>query len=239
MLFPRPLQRGRLIQRYKRFFADVELDDGRLVTAHVPNPGAMLGLKTPGETVWLSPSDNPKRTLAFTLEMVEADGGLVGVNTMHPNRLAEEAIGAGVIAELAGYARLRRELRYDTDSRIDLHLADDSRPDAYVEVKNCHFRREGRLAEFPDCVTVRGVKHLKALERVVDQGLRAVMLFVVQRMDCDAFDTADDIDRAYGPALRDAAAHGVEVLCYQCHLSPNAIRLDRPLPWRSRPTEPA
>jgi sugar fermentation stimulation protein A len=237
MIFPRPLLRGRLVQRYKRFLADIQLEEGGYITAHVPNPGAMLGLKTPGQAVWVSPVDNPKRTLAFTLEMVEADGGFVGVNTMHPNRLAEEAILAGAIPELAGYARLKREVKYDGESRIDLLLTDDARPDAYVEIKNCHFRREGTLAEFPDCVTVRGVKHLKALERVVDEGMRAVMLFVIQRGDCALFDTADDIDRLYGPALRDAAAHGVEVLCYDCHLSAEAIRLHRPIAWRSRPTE--
>jgi sugar fermentation stimulation protein A len=221
MLFPRPLVRGRLVQRYKRFFADVELDDGGLVTAHVANPGAMLGLKAPGTPAWLQPVDDPKRTLRFTLEMVEDRGGLVGVNTMHPNRLAAEAIAAGAVPELAGYALMRREV--------------PDRPRAWVEVKNVHFRRQGALAEFPDCVTTRGVKHLKALERIVEQGQRGVMLFVVQRGDCARFDTADDIDRAYGPALRDAAARGVEVLCYQCHMSPDAIRLDSPLPWRSRP----
>lgn len=238
MLFPRPLVRGRLVQRYKRFFADVmledgELDEGRLVTAHVPNPGAMAGLKNPGMAVWLSPVDDPKRKLAHTLELVEADGGLVGVNTMHPNRIAAEAIAEGAIPELAGYPLLRREVRYDNDSRIDILLEAPDRPPAYVEVKNCHFLRQPNLAEFPDCVTVRGVKHLKALERVVEAGGRAVMLFIVQRMDAERFDTADDVDRAYGPALRDAAARGVEVLCYGCHLSPEAIRLNRTLSWRA------
>jgi sugar fermentation stimulation protein A len=234
MQFPSPLARGRLIQRYKRFFADVELDSGGMVTAHVPNPGAMLGLKTPGQAVWLSRSDDPKRKLAHTLELVEAGQGLVGINTMHPNRIAAEAIAAGEIPELAGYATLRREVKYDGDSRIDILLEDgpDGRPPAWVEVKNSHFQREPGLSEFPDCVTARGIKHLKALERRVEAGERAVMLFVIQRMDADLFDTADDIDKAYGPALRDAAARGVEVLCYGCHLSNEAIRLDRRLRWR-------
>jgi sugar fermentation stimulation protein A len=233
MDFQQELARGTLLRRYKRFFADVVLEDGRAVTAHVPNPGAMLGLKDEGLGVRLSRSNDPKRKLAWTLEMVEACGGLVGVNTMHPNRLAEEAIAAGRIAELAGYAEMRREVRYDTDSRIDILLTAPDRPPAYVEVKNVHFMRQPGLAEFPDCVTARGVKHLKALERVAASGGRAVMLFVVQRMDCDQFDTADDIDTAYGPALRDAAARGVEVLCYACHLTDSGIRLDQPLPWRS------
>lgn len=238
MVFTGPLERGVLVRRYKRFLADVVLEDGTGATAHVPNPGAMLGLTGPGLPVWLSRSADRKRKLPLTLEMVEIDGALVGVNTMNPNRIAEAAIAAGAIPELAGYERMRREVRYDTDSRIDILLTSDGRPPAYVEIKNCHFRREPGLAEFPDCNTVRGVKHLKALERVAADGGRAVMLFVVQRMDCDLFDTADDIDRAYGPALREAAARGVEVLCYGCHLSPQAIRLDRPIRWRQAPAVP-
>jgi sugar fermentation stimulation protein A len=238
MQFQQRLTRGTLLRRYKRFFADVRLEDGREVTAHVPNPGAMLGLNQPGLSVRLAWSSDPKRKLAWTLEMIEAGGGLIGVNTLHPNRLAEEAIRAGRIGELDGYAELRREVRYDTDSRIDILLAAPGRPPAYVEVKNCHLQRQPGLAEFPDCVTTRGVKHLKALERVAADGGRAVMLFVIQRMDCDVFDTADDLDRAYGPALRQAAARGVEVLCYACHLSEDGIVLERPVPWRSAPPAP-
>lgn len=234
MRFPSPLARGVLLQRYKRFFADVALDDGRSVTAHVPNPGAMLGLKAPGQAVWLSASDDPKRKLKHTLELVEADGAPVGVNTLNPNRLAEEAIRVGAIAELKGYDRLRREVPYEGDSRIDVLLEADGRPPCWVEVKNCHFRREPGLAEFPDCVTVRGVKQLKALERRVAAGDRAVMLFVVQRSDCDRFDTADDVDPTYGPALREAAANGVEVLVYACSLSPEEITVRRKLAWTPR-----
>jgi sugar fermentation stimulation protein A len=237
MRFKSPPERGTLVRRYKRFLADVVLPDGSGTTVHVPNPGAMLGLTAPGLPVWMSRSPDPNRKLPLTLEMVDLpDAGLVGVNTLNPNRIAEAAIPRGEIPELAGYPILRREVRYDTDSRIDILLQSDpdalQRPSAWVEIKNCHFSRSPRLAEFPDCNTVRGVKHLKALERVVDAGGRAVMLFIVQRMDCDAFTTADDIDRAYGPSLRQAASHGVEVLCYGCHLTPEAIRLDRRLPWQ-------
>lgn len=235
MRFASPPERGTLIRRYKRFLADVVLDGGGETTVHVPNPGAMLGLTQPGLPVWLSRSPDPKRKLPLTLEMVSVDGGLVGVNTMNPNRIAEAAIRRGGIAELMGYETLRREVRYDTDSRIDILLTDPNRPPCYVEIKNCHFLRVPQLAEFPDCNTVRGVKHLKALERVVEAGGRAVMLFVIQRMDALAFDTADDIDRAYGPALREAASRGVEVLCYDCHLNSDAISLNRALPWRGRP----
>ena len=232
MNFPSPLERGTLVQRYKRFFADVRLDDGTLVTAHCPNPGAMLGLKTPGMPVWLSRSADPKRKLPLTLELVEHGSGMVGVNTMNPNRLAWEAIEAQAIPELAGYASMRREVKYDDNSRIDILLEDDARGRCWVEVKNSHFLREPGLAEFPDCVTVRGVKHLKALERRVAAGERAVMLFVVQATGVDLFDTADDIDRDYGPALREAAAKGVEVIVQGCELTPERIRIDRAMRWR-------
>lgn len=236
MIFKSPLERGTLVRRYKRFLADVAPADGAETTVHVPNPGAMLGLTAPGLPVWMSRSPDPKRKLPLTLEMVELpNAGLVGVNTLNPNRIAEAAIPRGAVPELAGYPILRREVRYDVDSRIDILLQSDPdalhSPSCWVEIKNCHFSRAPGLAEFPDCNTVRGVKHLKALERVVQAGGRAVMLFVVQRMDCEAFTTADDIDRAYGPALREAASRGVEVLCYSCHLSPEEIRLDRPMPW--------
>jgi len=240
MRFKSPLERGTLIRRYKRFLADVVLEDGRETTVHVPNPGAMLGLIAPGLPVWMSRSLDPKRKLPLTLEMVELPAaGLIGVNTMNPNRIAEAAIPRGVIPELAGYRTLRREVRYDENSRIDILLEDADRPSCWVEIKNCHFSRMPPLAEFPDCNTVRGVKHLKALERVVEAGGRAVMLFVIQRMDCTAFTTADDIDRAYGPALREAASRGVEVLCYSCHLNDELIRLDRRLPWRPDPAAKA
>jgi sugar fermentation stimulation protein A len=240
MRFKSPLEHGTLIRRYKRFLADVALPDGSGTTVHVPNPGAMLGLTAPGLPVWLSRSRDPKRKLPLTLEaVVLPDAGPVGVNTLNPNRIAEAAIPRGQIPELVGYPILRREVRYDENSRIDILLQSDpdalQHPSCWVEVKNCHFSRTPPLAEFPDCNTVRGVKHLKALERVVQAGGRAVMLFIVQRMDCDSFTTADDIDRAYGPALRDAASRGVEVLCYSCHLSSEAIRLDRALPWRPQP----
>jgi sugar fermentation stimulation protein A len=231
MLFPRPLIRGSLVQRYKRFFADVELDCGGLVTAHVANPGAMLGLKAPGQPAWLLPVDDPKRSLRYSLEMIEADGGLVGVNTHHPNRLAAEAIGAGVIPELSGYASLRREVRYDGDSRIDFLLEAVERAPCWVEVKNCHYSRLPGLAEFPDCVAARSTKHLKALERRVEAGERAVVLFVVQRTDCDAFSACAELDPAFAAGLAAAADAGVEVLVYACRMGVDAIGIERRIPW--------
>ena len=232
MQFPSPLERGRLVQRYKRFFADVMLDDGREVTAHCPNPGSMLGLNMPDLPVWLSISDSPTRKLPHTLELVESEGGLVGVNTMHPNRLAAEALAEDVIPELAGYAEVRREVKYGVGSRVDFLLTSPERAPCWLEIKNVHFHRGGRLAEFPDCVAARSLKHLKDLSREVEAGGRAVMLFVVQRTDCDLFDTASDIDPAYGAGLIEAAGRGVEILCYGCDIDCEAIRLVRPIPWR-------
>ena len=232
MQFPSPLERGRLVQRYKRFFADVILDDGREVTAHCPNPGAMLGLNMPGLPVWLSVSDSPTRKLPHTLELVEADGGLVGVNTMHPNRLVAEALAADAIPELAGYAEIRREVKYGEASRVDFLLTSPDRPPCWLEIKNCHLSRGGGLAEFPDCVAARSLKHLKELSREVEAGARAVMLFVIQRTDCDHFDAAADLDPAYAAGLKAAFGRGVEVLCYGCDISSEAVKLAGPMAYR-------
>lgn len=233
MDLPQPLQRGVLIRRYKRFLADVRLDDGRDVTAHVANPGSMAGLKNPGLVVWLSKSDNPKRKLAYSWELAQCDGAWVGINTAHPNRIVEEAIRAGSVAELAGYDRLRREVRYGGNSRIDLLLEHPGRRPCYVEVKNVHLKRDAArpgVAEFPDAVTQRGAKHLDALAAMVANGARAVMLYLVQRDDCDRFSLAADIDPVYAERFALARTAGVEAYCYTCAIDTREIRLTRPLP---------
>ena len=230
MRWPNPLIPGRLLRRYKRFLADVALDDGGdPVTVHCPNPGRMLGLDAPGAPVWVSKSPNPKRKLPLTLELVRVEGGLVGINTMHPNRLVEEAIAAAEIPELTGYAEIRPEVRYDEGSRIDLLLRGNDRPDCYVEVKNVHLKRD-QGAEFPDAVTARGAKHLGALERQVAAGARAVLVYVVQRTDCADFRLADDIDPVYGAAFRQALAGGVEAVCRSCTITLDEIKLASALP---------
>jgi sugar fermentation stimulation protein A len=230
MRWPTPLIPGHLVRRYKRFLADVVLEGGGAVTVHCPNPGRMLGLDAPGARVWVSKSGNPARVLPLTLELVEADGGLVGINTIHPNRLVEEAIGAGRIAELRGYEVIRREVRYDERCRIDLLLHRSDRPDCFVEVKNVHLKRTAG-AEFPDAVTVRGAKHLGALARQVAAGARAVVVYVVQRTDCADFRIAADIDPVYAASFRAALDAGVEAACYACDISLDGVRLARPLPF--------
>lgn len=234
MNFTTDLIPGTLVRRYKRFLADVALDSGEQVTAHCANPGSMLGLADPDMRVWLSRADNPDRKLKFNWELVEIDLGrgpsLVGINTAHPNKLVAEAIAADHIKELTGYASARREVRYGENSRIDLLLEDDAKPACYVEVKNVHLMREPALAEFPDSVTARGAKHLRELSRMVADGHRAVMLFLVQRQDADSFALARDIDPAYADAFAEARAAGVEALCYCCKLTAREITLDRAVP---------
>jgi sugar fermentation stimulation protein A len=224
-----PLIPGRLIKRYKRFLADIELADGSLVTAHCPNSGSMLGCNLPGSPVMLSVSPNPNRKLAHTWELVQVDGYWVGLNTMLPNRLAEEAILDGTIAELQGYPRLRREVPYGSErSRIDILLEGDQGR-CFVEVKNVTLVEHGR-ALFPDAVTERGQKHLRELMEVVRNGDRGVILFTVQRGDGVAVAPADAIDPAYGRLLRQAVTQGVEALAYRALVAPHEIRLTQSLP---------
>lgn len=228
MRFPLPLRRATLLTRYKRFLSDHRFDDGSTVTAHVANPGAMTGLVDEGLETWLSPAANPKRKLPFSWEMVRIGQGLVGVNTGWPNRLAADAIETGAIPQLAGYDTIRREVAYGTRSRVDFLLEAEDRPPCYVEVKNVHLKR-GPAAEFPDSVTARGTKHLRELAAVAQGGARAVMLYIVQREDCDSFTLAADIDPAYAAAFAEARTSGVEALAYACRLSTDGIAVDRPL----------
>jgi sugar fermentation stimulation protein A len=229
MEFPRPLVPARLLRRYKRFLADVELADGRTVTVHCPNPGSMLGLDLPGSEVWLSPAASPGRKLPYSWELIRVADGLVGINTARPNALAEEAIRQDRIPELAGYQRLRREVNYGVNSRIDLLCERDGGPACYVEVKNVHLKRSD-AAEFPDCVTARGTKHLGELTAMVAAGHRAVMLYIVQRADCRHFSIAADIDPAYAAGLKRAMQAGVEAICYSCRLDVAGISVAEPLP---------
>jgi sugar fermentation stimulation protein A len=228
MKFLDPLIRGTLERRYKRFMADVTLENGDTVVAHCANSGSMLTVKEPGSEVWLSPARNPERKLKYTWEMIRVGRSLVGVNTAHPNTLVADAIEKGRIAELTGAENIRREVKYGKNSRIDV-LLETAGKLTYVEVKNVTLSREKGLAEFPDSVTARGAKHLAELSDMVADGHRAVMLYLVQRQDCKSFTVADDIDPVYAEALMKAKAAGVETLCYDCRMSTGEIRIGKAL----------
>jgi len=229
MKLPLDLVPATLLRRYKRFLADVELADGSVITAHVANPGAMIGLQAPGARVWLSKSPSKTRKLPFSWELIEADFGngpeLVGVNTMHPNAIVAEALADNAIPELAGYDVIRREVKYGAASRVDFLLEHPSRPPCYVEVKNVHMMRQPGLAEFPDSVTARGARHLDELAAMVAAGARAVMLFVVQIGSSTAFALARDIDPAYGRAFDKARAADVEAIACTCQIDHGSIVL--------------
>ncbi len=233
MRFP-PLISATLVRRYKRFLADVVLPDGEIVTAHVANPGAMMGLAAPGSRVWLSKSDNPKRKLAHSWELIEVDLGagseLVGVNTAHPNPLVGTALAARIIPELSGYASIRREVKYGKNSRVDFLLEDPMRPPCYVEIKNVHLMRQPGLAEFPDAKTERGAKHLEELGDAVAAGCRAVMLYLIQIGSASRFALARDIDPKYAAAFDRARARGVEAIAWRCIISCESIEIAAPVP---------
>ena len=223
MRFQSRLIRGTLILRYKRFLADVRLKNGATVTAHCTNTGSMLGCKEPGSAVYISRSDNEKRKLAYTWEMIQVQRTWVGINTMHPNRLVAEGVETGVIHELKGYETIRREVVTRPGTRLDLRL-EGTNGHCYVEVKNVTLAIDGAAA-FPDAVTERGTKHLKELIRLRRQGHRAALVFVVQRGDCNYFRPADEIDKEYGRWLRRAIKVGVEALPYRARVTPKEIIL--------------
>ena len=225
-----PLLKGTLMRRYKRFIADVRLRNGHVVAAHCPNSGSMEACSEPGRPVYLSRHhDNPKRRLKYTWEIIDMPSSLVGVNTLVPNRLVKLAIREGMVPELAGYDTIRSEVKYGTNSRIDI-LLERNGSRCLVEIKNCTLVSDG-TACFPDAVTARGLKHLVELQEQVRRGHRAVMFYLVQRMDAIAFRPADHIDPAYGRELRKALQNRVEILVYDVMLNLKGIRLNHPLPY--------
>jgi sugar fermentation stimulation protein A len=234
---------GVLVRRYKRFLADIETRDGELITVHCPNPGAMIGCSTPGSQVRCSTSDNPKRKLRHTLEMIRVGRSWVGLQPLHANRLARAALEAGAIPKLRGYRRVQPEVSVEVEvdtkvqggSRLDFMLSDHPRrPGAlYVEVKSVTLADHSdgdRIARFPDAVTTRGRRHMETLAQLRSGGARACVLFVVQRVDCDSMEPADTIDPEYGEALRKACANGVEAIAIQARVTARAIHLEHELP---------
>lgn len=223
MRFKSRLIRGALIQRYKRFLADVRLENGEIVTAHCTNTGSMMGCKEPGSSVYISRSDNLNRKLLYTWELIKTDGTWVGINTLHPNKLVPEAVQSGVIAELSGYLSIRREVKVSAHTRLDLCL-EGPNGNCFIEVKNVTLAMNGTAA-FPDAVSERGTKHLKELMRLKRQGHRAAIVFVIQRGDCSTFRPADEIDSEYGRWLRKAIKAGVEALPYRAKVTAREIVL--------------
>jgi sugar fermentation stimulation protein A len=234
MKFSTPLIQGTLIKRYKRFLADIQLADGSIVIAHCPNTGAMTGCAEPGWKVWLSPSNNPKRKLLFTWEVVLTDQlNWIGINTQKANILVKEAIQETNIAELAGYKTLQGEVRFgEENSRIDFLLTDPEKPDCYVEVKSVTLL-DNNAGYFPDSKTVRGQKHLRELNLIAKQGKRAVLFFCVQHSGIQSVQVAKHIDPDYAKELKQAMLSGVQILCYDCKISPEKIYINQSLPFFS------
>ncbi len=231
MKFATPLVSGRLIKRYKRFLADIRLDDGREVTAHCANPGSMMGLADPGTKVWVEPNDDPKKKLKFGWRLVDHENGhFTGVDTSVPNRALKSVLLNGSVLGFEGYDLVRPEVKYGENSRIDFLLSGGGETDCYVEVKSVTLSRNTGLAEFPDSVTARGAKHLDELANVARQGHRAVMLYLVQRTDCSEVALAEDIDPNYVARFR--AADEVEVMALDCVIDPSGVEIGKPIPFR-------
>ena len=228
-----PLIEGRLIKRYKRFLADVELADGSVVTAHCPNSGSMRGCAEAGAPVWISQSDNPRRKLKYTWEVIRTEASYIGINTMVPNRLVKASIENGLVEELSGYTKVRAEVKTSDHTRLDLMLADEAGGCCYVEIKNCTLVEEGP-AMFPDAVTTRGQKHLEELVMLKKQGHRAVIFYLIQRMDAKRFTPAAAIDPVYAEKLAWAADNGVEIVTRDVVMdpcsNPGIISLRGPVP---------
>ena len=252
-----PLVKGTLIKRYKRFLADVELPNGTVVTAHCPNSGSMKACCEPGRPAYLSTSDNPKRKLKYTWELLEMPGSLVGINTQIPNKLVQHSIESGLVPELSGYASTKREIKTSEHTRLDILLSNENALtndqasnenvkklreagsenetplNCYVEVKNCTLV-ENRIARFPDAVTTRGQKHLMELDRLKREGHRAVLFILIQRMDVDAFIPAADIDSKYAGLLYDVYQNGVEVIVRRADVTTKKISLGPTIPLLSQ-----
>lgn len=225
------MEKVTLLQRYKRFLADVERADGSTITVHCPNPGSMMGLKAPGNTCYISDSGNPKRKLRHTLEAMEVDGELVSINTMRPNKIARLALEGGALPTLGEISRIETEVPYSEKSRVDFRLTDPDGAITWLEVKNCHLVRTEGLYEFPDSVTSRGARHLRDLAAQVRNGDRAVLLFVIQRGDGSRLTLADDLDPAYAQSHAVATEAGLETLCLRCTVDLEGVWVRELVPY--------
>nr|WP_321452835.1 DNA/RNA nuclease SfsA [uncultured Carboxylicivirga sp.] len=229
MIFDTPLIHGRLIKRYKRFLSDILLDNGEVVVAHCTNSGSMKSCIEENAEVYLSPASDPKRKTRYTWEMIKINNRWIGINTLHPNRIAFEAIKNNEIPQLSGYEHVQREVKVGK-SRIDI-MAQNPDETCFIEVKNVTMK-VGNRALFPDAVTTRGKKHLEELIQLKKEGIRAVMLYVIQRMDVDTFGPAVDIDPDYAKTLKLAYSQGVEIIALQVIVSPTEIKIAKQLPFK-------
>ena len=225
MKFNKKLLQGTLIKRYKRFFADIKYKN-KIITAHCPNSGSMMGLLDKGNKVWFSISNNPKRKLKYTLEIIEVKNEKVGINTLLTNKIVFEALSNKKIDTLIKFKNIKPEAKFSDKTRFDFFLSNDKEK-CFLEVKNVTLLREKKIAEFPDAVTSRGTKHLNELCKAKKEGYQSYMLYLIQRDDCDSFRIAEDIDREYKIAFNEALKNGVKILCYDCKLNSEEIKLNK------------
>ena len=231
MKFKDKLLQGTLIKRYKRFFVDIEYKN-KIITSHCPNSGSMMGLLNKGNKVWFSKADNPSRKLKYTLEMVEVNKQLVGVNTMLTNKIVLEALKQKKIEKLIKFFDIKTEVKFSNDTRFDFLISNNLKK-CFLEVKNVTLVRKNGIAEFPDSVTSRGKKHLKNLIIANKKGYQSYMIYVVQREDCKLFKIAEDIDKEYKTTLDEAIKNRVNILCYDCKLSSEEIRINNQINYEN------
>ena len=232
MQFQTPLIPARLIKRYKRFLADVQLSDGSVVIAHCANPGSMMGLIEPDTKVWIEPNDDPRKKLKYAWRLIERDDGtMIGIDTAAANRIVKEALEQGQIP--IPFDHFQPEVKYGDGSRVDFLLTGVDGTKTFLEVKSVTLSRQASVAEFPDSVTARGTKHLSALADQITQGDRAILLYLIQRTDCTSCCVAGDIDPTYAAAMADATKKGLEVLCFDTHITPERLSLGTAVPYIS------
>ena len=224
MKFKERLLQGTLVKRYKRFFADIKYKN-KIITGHCPNSGSMMGLLNKGNKVWFSQSNNPKRKLKYTLEIIEVEKKMVGINTLLANKIVLEALNQKKINDLNKFIKIKSEVKFSEKTRFDF-LISNNKKKCFLEVKNVTLVRKEKIAEFPDAITSRGTKHLKELINAKKKGFQSYILYLIQREDCDSFKIADDIDKKYKFAFKEALKSGVKVLCYDCKLSDEEIKLN-------------
>ena len=229
MKFKEKLLQGTLIKRYKRFFVDINYQN-KTITAHCPNSGSMMGLLNKGNSVWFSEASNPERKLKYTLEIVNVDKKLVGINTQLTNKIVLEALNQKKIKNLVKFDHIKTEVKFSDKTRFDF-LISNNKEKCFLEVKNVTLVRSNKIAEFPDAITSRGTKHLKELINAKKKGYKSCILYLIQREDCKSFKIANDIDREYKTTFNEALKNGVKMLCYDCKLSDEEIKLNNQISY--------